>query len=495
MADMAADPALQRLRSIEHIVVLMMENRSFDQMLGYLKRANYPGLEDVHGLDGNESNPDPDGKQHQVFEWGPDETVFHPSEDPSGKVLDPDHSKKGVEEQLKDGNQGFVRDFVKSRPKPISPDFYRLPMGYYAAQHLPAYDFLARNHCVCDAWHSSVPGDTWPNRQFALTGREWPRAIPSVLERLAETFKHQLHFIEQAPIYDGQAFTRHLADGQWRWYSHDPATLRAVDGRYRDFGHPMRDNFAFFDRQKVSLLTEALEAGIATPDSFLDDAANGELRPVSWIDPNFIDLKVLDPNSDDDHPPSDVKAGQALVLEVYEALLNSPKWEQTMFVVVYDEHGGFYDHEQPPALPDGDESPYETYGVRVPALVIGPRVERQVSHALFDHTSLIKTILLRFADKAEEAIAQMGSRVAHARHLGELLRDDARTEIPGPEDARAHINSWRARSRAERRGSRQEGPSIAPDGAGQPFTLHDFQEKFVRFALAMRAEGLPPGQP
>ena len=94
----------------------------------------------------------------------------------------------------------------------------------------------------------------------------------------------------------------------------------------------------------MSWLTQALEAAIVTHDSFLDDAAKGELRDVSWIDPNFIDLSVLDPNSNDDHPPSDVKAGQALVLELYEALANSPNWEDTVLVIVYDEHGGFYDH-------------------------------------------------------------------------------------------------------------------------------------------------------
>lgn len=489
---MAADPALERLHSIEHIVVLMMENRSFDQMLGYLKQA---GLPNVDGLTGTESNPDPQGVEHEVFEWGQNETVFHLPEEPSGKVLDPDHSKNGVKKQLEEGNRGFVRDFVESRPKPIPESFYRLPMGYYAAQHLPAYDFLARNYCVCDAWHSAVPGDTWPNRQFALAGREGPKASPPLPERVADVFKHHLHFIEQAPIYEGEAFTRQLADEQWRWYSHDPATLRAVDKLYRDFSNRKRDNFAFFDRQKVSALTEALEIGIVTPDSFLDDAANNQLRSVSWIDPNFIDLKVLDPSSDDDHPPSDIRGGQELVLEVYEALINSPAWENTLLIVVYDEHGGFYDHVPPPALDVDDGSPYATYGVRVPALVIGPRVRQQVCHELFDHTSLIKTILLRFAADSDGAINRMGRRVQHARHLGVLLGDHARDDIAPPTEPRARVDSWRAQARATRRGTEDKGHSVAPDGAGRPFSLHDFQEDFVRFALAMRATGLRHGEP
>jgi phospholipase C len=100
-------------------------------------------------------------------------------------------------------------------------------MGHYGAQHLPMYDFLARNYAVCDAWHCSVPGDTWPNRLFALAGKEGPKTLPPLLQRIEERFKGQLHQLENAPIYDVEAFTRQLTDDQWRWYSHDPATLRS----------------------------------------------------------------------------------------------------------------------------------------------------------------------------------------------------------------------------------------------------------------------------
>ena len=92
-----------------------------------------------------------------------------------------------------------------------------------------------------------------------------------------------------------------------------------------------------------------------------------------------------------------------------------------MLVIIYDEHGGFYDHVSPPKVDDGSE--YETYGVRVPALIVGPRVKQHVCHQLFDHTSLIKTILLRFAGDGERAIDEMSARVGHERlkkanHLG-----------------------------------------------------------------------------
>ncbi len=157
-----------------------------------------------------------------------------------------------------------------------------------------------------------MPGDTWPNRLFALAGLEDERAAESLLERLAEDVRHLVPLLKSAPIFDVHAFTRELADEQWRWYSQDPATLRAADSRYRDFTDIKRANFAFFDRQRIDALEKAIGAALVTPDSFLDDAATGRLREVTWIDPNFVDLKVLHPNSDDDHPPSDIRAGQGL---------------------------------------------------------------------------------------------------------------------------------------------------------------------------------------
>src|SRR5205823_1357024 len=127
-------------------------------------------------------------------------------------------------------------------------------------------------------------------------------------------------------------------------------TLRLADGRYRagpEGFNLHRDNFRFFDRKTVSAFTRAAEElFVDERDSFLDDVRNGELRGVSWIDPNFIDLSVFERNSNDDHPPSDVRAGQRLVLEVFRALVEGPpeQWAKTLLVVVYDEHGGFYDH-------------------------------------------------------------------------------------------------------------------------------------------------------
>jgi phospholipase C len=379
-----------------------------------------------------------------------------------------------------------------------------VPMGHYTGEDLPVYDHLARTFCVCDAWHASVPGDTWPNRLFAATGREGPKVGKSSDLWQVITDLPPLRQLRSLPIYDQPAFTRRLEDGQWRWYSHDPGTLRLIDAHYRQLDDPMRDNFAFFDRRKVGFVTEAASVGIVRGNSFLDDAAENKLPQVSWIDPNFIDVSVLDTQSNDDHPPSDIRAGQAFVFEVYNALMHSKDWKDTLMIVTYDEHGGFYDHVAPPKVANGDQSTHKTYGLRVPTLVVGPRVRRQVLHEpkpsqsgdqpQFDHTSIIKTILLAFARDPDAALAEMPVRVQRAPHLGHLL-GAARKDIDDPRNVRDLINTWRAEATQRRRAQlRKDGTAraLAPDGAGQPVVLTEFQRDVHNAVTAMKRAGLNP---
>ena len=119
---------------------------------------------------------------------------------------------------------------------------------------------------------------------------------------------------------------------------------------------------------------------------------------MSWIDPAFTNFNLLGWPVNDDHPMADVKDGQDLVLAVYDALASSPQWDRCLLVVVYDENGGFYNHVPPPPAADDDPEMFGRYGVRVPAIIVSPWTERRtVSHTLFDHTSIIKTILQRFS--------------------------------------------------------------------------------------------------
>jgi phospholipase C len=507
---MAANDTSQGLDGIEHIVVLMKENRSFDQMLGYLEDE---GLE-VEGLDKARAtaqehpNRDQCGQEYPPFAWEAGQTLppVPPGRQP--KILDPCHGPGCIAEQLEDGNSGFVRNFEKTRHvkgpdgKPVEvqlePEYLRVPMGHFTKEHLPVYDYLAKNFCVCDHWHSSIPGDTWPNRLFAYAGLEVERVgykrnfFGSLLAKLKGL--PGVDGLRNAPIYDVAAFPRQLEPGQWRWYSHDPSTLRAADQEYRKLGGLLnRGNFAYLDRTKLELKDE-WEAALHTHDSFLDDAAKGELREVSWIDPNFADLSVLHTTSSDDHPPADIKAGQDLVLQIYDALVNSPNWDQTLLIIFYDEHGGFYDHVPAPQSPfKPDNSRYQTLGVRVPALLAGPRVKRVVCHDLFEHTSVMATILRRFAPDPQRALAAMPPRVRQAPDLGTVV-GPPREDLPDHSDLLGQMDAWRLGARRARRaGGDQQTPT--GDGAGQEVDLHDFQDEFLRYVLAIRDQGLPPGQP
>ncbi|MDY7226953.1 phospholipase C [Hyalangium rubrum] len=369
------------LYGVDHIVVLMMENRSFDHMLGYLKNTGLPG---VDGVDGNRAI---------VFENKP-----YKQEHLSSPVFKPDphHGHEEVKRQMAGGAMtGFVGSFApRARAKGKDPG---LIMGYHDERELPVYDYLARRFTVCDRWFSSMPGPTWPNRHFALCGH-------------SEGHTDNGHFIQEAKtIFD------HLSDANvpWRYYSHDIAFLRTVS--------------------KYTAHTSRIDK----VQSFYTRAAQGTLDAVSFIDPNFtLQESIFGIGyANDDHPPVDVRRGQDLVSRIYNVLLlaRNNRWKRTLFIVTYDEHGGFYDHVPPPAAvsPNGDPS-FSTYGIRVPALVISPWAEAgAVSHTVFDHTSILKTILKRFCQKSDGALPDMGARVAAANDLEPLLsrpqpRDDAK---------------------------------------------------------------------
>jgi len=172
----------------------------------------------------------------------------------------------------------------------------------------------------------------------------------------------------------------------------------AADVRYR-LGHQQR--FGYFS--KTGLPWQTIFDITCNPKipSFLEDAAAGTLPSVSWIDPAFTNFNPLGFPVNDDHPMADIKDGQDLVLAVYDALASSPQWDRSLLVIVYDEHGGFYDHVPPPEAADDDLATFGRYGVRVPAIIVSPWIEpRTVPRMVFDHTSIIKTILLRFCPQA-----------------------------------------------------------------------------------------------
>ena len=407
------------LAHIDHIVVLMMENRSFDHMLGYLSLEG--GRRDIDGLRASHAN----------VHAGASYPVHHLQRPAFGAQQDPSHTGMSVAQQLQNNNGGFVDDYAQTHPGDPDPG---LVMGYYNGADLPMYDFLAQQFCVCDRCYSSVPGATWPNRLYAISGR----AAGS-------------RDSKRVPMYANKSFVRQLERSlvSWKFYSAwKPWSLALTDDHYRssEFYEP----FGSSERRY----------------GFIGDALAGTLPSVSWIDPHFF--------VNDDHPPADIRAGQALVAQVYQALARGPAWQRTLFILSYDEHGGFFDHVPPPAAIDDDPA-FRQYGVRVPMLLVSPFIAAgSVSHQVYDHTSIIKTILQRFCRAADGSLPDMGARVAAANGLGDVLNLALPRAAPAvPASVQAQRAQWEAEVRNHdfampAAASMFDGVAVQADGGAVP---------------------------
>ena len=245
-----------------------------------------------------------------------------------------------------------------------------------------------------------TPGELSPTVLYGLTGR---------LDRDANGHPEPRnpHLGDFSPVFTKTIFD-HLTDQgvSWHYYEHGYCFLRLFD-RYT------------FDTTNISDAHDPEHGFFAAAQN----GPNGPKLPsVSFIDPDFIEV----PPGTDDHAPADVAAGQHLIGEVVNALMNGPLWNKTLLIITYDEHGGFYDHVTPPAAPA--VSGIDRYGVRVPALVVSPWVERGVaSHVLFDHTSILKTIIRCFLHAHPP---DMGERVNRANDLSMVMQPSMRQDNP-----------------------------------------------------------------
>ena len=383
-----------RLANIDHIVVLMMENRSFDHMLGYLSKEGHGNGKkriDIDGLRGGEVNDDDRGHRYQSFPL-PD-TSFNES---------PDHSHLPVENQINGGKMdGFVKSFIGKYPTVDSPG--RI-MGYHTASHVPVYDAVAREFLICHRWFAAHPGPTFCNRFYTLTGR---------LNR--DSFGNfqfdNFTGSEFKPVPTKTIF-HHLTDHavSWHFYEHRYCSLRMYEQ------YTLDDHYIVDADDPVK--------------GFFACAQAGTLPAVSFIDPNFIDEP--DGGDNDDGAPANITAGQNLIGRVINAVLGGPNWQKTLLIVTYDEHGGFYDHVNPldPRYRTNAKpvSGIDHYGVRVPALIISPWVDQgTVSDVVFDHTSIAKTIARRFMSANPP---DLGERVAAANDISMVLRATPRQDTP-----------------------------------------------------------------
>lgn len=376
--------ATSNLQKIDHIVILMMENRSFDQMLGYLSLVG--GRTDVDGLKGGERNT----YRRSASSTPIAVPVHHLSSTSMPPGQDPCHTGTCVDQQLLHDNGGFVQNYYDRHPDDPDPG---IVMGYYQASDLPTFDFLAREFSISDRWFASVRGSTWPNRLYLTSGK-------AAGSRDNKTFGF---------LYRNKSWVRHLDANGVTWKGYGDAAYGHCSIRFTDENYRSQQYYEPF-------------GGSLTGFGFLRDAETGQLPAVSIIDPTFF--------KDDDHPPADIALGQTFVARANNALAKSPAWNRTLLIVLYDEHGGFFDHV-PPGPADDDDPAFRGYGVRVPAFFIGPYVPKGgCFHTGCDHASVVKTILTRFCATNNGAIPDMGARVANAAHLGEVLSEPAPRPAP-----------------------------------------------------------------
>jgi phospholipase C len=374
---------------IEHVFVLMLENRSFDHMLGL---AGIRGIDAatgeqraVDGLVGNEFNRLPSGAEIAVGK-GADWIMG----------ADPGHEFTHVLEQLCGvgtaytpgsayppiNNSGFAASFAAQDPgrNPATV------MQCFRPEQVPVLVALATSFGVCDRWFSSLPGPTWPNRLFLhAASSSGLDSSPVGIEHLSAVLAG--YKFRNGTIYDrlnSAGLKWHIVEGDELPQSLTVAGL--IDSALQDH---------FWDMQEFS-------AALSTP-GFTDH--------YIFIEPNYGHVLYDGSNfkcGNSQHPLDDVTRGEKLIKDVYEMIRRSPYWEQSALIITYDEHGGFFDHVPPPAAAPPGDNPSPDYGhfgfdfsrlgVRVPAVVVSPYTPAGlVDHQVHDHSSVPATLEALFS--------------------------------------------------------------------------------------------------
>jgi phospholipase C len=355
------------LDNLKHIVVLMMENRSFDHMLGSLQAVN----SNIDGVTDQLSNPDTNGnlvKPQPLAE-------FQSQLDP-----DPDHHFPAVDLQIFGGNtapgrqanmQGFVKSYFNQQQ---DVGHSQKIMYYFKQTDLPVLTTLALEFAVFNRWFSSIPGPTICNRAFAHYGTSFGRVDMNLLY-INEPFKS---------IYDRLINATPKHTSKLYYYDTTSSTMEITN-----------------------LLQNQPELFGSYPQ-FLSDCASGNLPDYSFVEPNYSDhdTDTGEEVASDQHPDHNVQAGELFIASVYNAIKqNAALWASTALLIVYDEHGGIYDHVVPPACtPDqftasandtgaGAPFAFDRLGVRVPAILVSPWIPKgTIVNRVFDHASIPGTI-------------------------------------------------------------------------------------------------------
>lgn len=408
---------------IEHVFVVMLENRSFDHLLGFSKILGQDpsgARAKVDGLSGNESNPSQSG-----------DTVAVSS--PADFLMDygPGHEFNDVKEQIcgKGGaysspapppgeydpninNSGYVSNFSRYNRK--NPESI---MKCYSPDQLPILTTLAKEFAVCDRWFSSLPGPTWPNRFF-------------------------VHAATSGGLDDSPSFSREFSSILYDGFKFDNGTIfDQFENDKRDWAIYSGDEFP----QVLSItgMRAHFEKRFKPFIQFKQDVHDPQFsKSYVFLEPDYHAFTGKFRGGTSQHPNDDVTSGERLLKEIYESIRSSPHWEESLLIITYDEHGGFYDHVVPPATvsPGDSISPQNNHnnfdfrqlGVRVPTIIVSPLVVKgTIDHTTYDHTSVLATVEKLFN------LGNLTKRDGTAQTLNHLFkmqtpRTDAPVALPSP---------------------------------------------------------------
>lgn len=379
--------------TIKHLVVLMMENRSFDHMFGFLQSDDYI----IDGLKGNESNLDANGTEIFVTK----DADFSGDYDP-----DPGHDFGNVTLQIF-GNpsgtgpadmSGFIKSYGSMSGGSVKQSHN--VMKCFSQEKIPIITTLAQEYAICDAWFSSIPGPTLPNRSYAHAATSMGR-------------------LDMNPIWFNEAKTIYelLAESGVgsKIYFHDSTVAMTFKN--------------FLKNQKF----------FGSFDDFLDACDQDKLPPYSFIEPRYNADDTNNFAANDQHPDHDVAEGETLIHDVYNAIRKKPSvWNSTVLLVVYDEHGGLYDHVAPPSgIPNPDgmncaNPPFDftRLGVRVPAVVVSSWIDQlTIDSTQYEHSSIAATARKLFlGDTWQDKFLNNRDKAANTFERS-LIRDTPRTDV------------------------------------------------------------------
>ena len=344
---------------IKRLVVLMMENRSFDHMLGYLKTKDYP----INGLNGDETNPAADGglpirvspNARNTNDLSPD--PCHEFPDINWQIF----SNAAGEDTGQEKMQGFVQNYATDSNDATHG---AVVMKCFHEGSLPILSTLAKQFAVSDKWFSSLPASTIPNRLFAHAAWSGDSLTQDAIKAPA-TAKTIFQVIDDP----------NNLDATYRIYTSGSTIL-------------MANLYLLHHQDKFHDIGE-----------FAQDCKDNVIPQYTFIEPIYDGV-----HANSQHPDFAVDKGEALIGQVYNAIRDSPLWNDTLLLIVYDEHGGLYDHVYPPVLKNDTGMPdlpptkdfgftFTRLGVRVPAVFVSPWLQAgSILPQQFDHCSIVKTV-------------------------------------------------------------------------------------------------------